>query len=70
MNYIKFTPLLKLFILISLVSLMNSCKKSIRGEKPNIIIILADDMGYGNVEILNKESRILYRDGWQMASGH
>ena len=42
---------------LTLLSL-NSCKNNLEPEKPNIIIILADDMGHGNVEVLNRESRI------------
>jgi arylsulfatase A-like enzyme len=37
---------------------LNSCTQNAEPGKPNIIIILADDMGHGNVEVLNSESRI------------
>ncbi len=49
------------FLLIGLllnVLTLNSCKNNIETNKPNIVIILADDMGHGNVEVLNRESRI------------
>lgn len=47
-----------LLVLLSTGFGVNSCKSGVDKEKPNIIIILADDMGYGDVEILNPESRV------------
>ena len=38
--------------------LLVSCEKDKHSHNPNIIIILADDMGYGSVEVLNSQSKI------------
>jgi len=52
------------FLTILLMSVfILSCKKAKRGETekwhlPNIIFILADDMGYGDIKELNKDSKI------------
>ncbi len=35
-----------------------SCQQESKLTPPNIILILADDMGFGDAEVLNPESRI------------
>ena len=42
--------------------------KSASQQKPNIIFILADDMGYGDVSAYNKDSHIQTRHIDQMAA--
>ncbi|MDX1284421.1 MAG: sulfatase-like hydrolase/transferase, partial [Draconibacterium sp.] len=51
----------KLFILVFIVFTITcfSCKnKPIKDSKPNIVYILADDLGYGDVSALNHDSKI------------
>lgn len=35
-----------------------ACQHEVEQEKPNIIFIFADDMGYGDVSALNENSKI------------
>ncbi|MEM8891325.1 MAG: hypothetical protein AAGD28_25330, partial [Bacteroidota bacterium] len=47
-----------IFSILFLLSLF-SCETPPKKEKlPNVIYILADDMGYGDVSALNEDSRI------------
>ena len=48
---------LKIAVLISLVSSALGSNGQ-TGRKPNVIFILADDLGYGNVESFNPNSKI------------
>jgi len=48
----------KVFTLIAIISSLCSCQKSSDSEFPNIIFIMADDMGYGDLSCLNQESGV------------
>jgi arylsulfatase A-like enzyme len=62
MQHAHFNPILKIAGLSMLVLsvCLSSCnsKKESKPLRPNIIYILADDMGYGDVEALNPECKI------------
>lgn len=48
-----------LFSLLFLIILFSNCQKNKKENSPNIIYILADDMGYGDVSALNNQSKIV-----------
>ncbi|MFV0267654.1 MAG: sulfatase family protein [Draconibacterium sp.] len=50
--------LFKVLLIIVFFSCANNNTKNEKTETPNIIYILADDMGYGDIMALNKESKI------------
>ena len=59
------------------VLLVLLCSVCAEAERPNIVLILADDMGYGDVNALNPQSKIptpnldtLGRDGLTFTDAH
>nr|WP_121271905.1 arylsulfatase [Pedobacter schmidteae] len=71
-SYLK--PLISLSIFICLVAFTAQAQQS---TKPNIVYILADDMGYGDLSSLNKDSKIntpqldkLVADGIHFTDAH
>ena len=45
-------------VILCLLAIFVGLGQSIAAEKPNVIVILADDMGYGDVRALNPNSKI------------
>ena len=61
----------KTIILISVLLALIACanqKKEISGKLPNIVFIMADDMGYGDAGCYNRESLIPTPNIDQLAS--
>jgi arylsulfatase A-like enzyme len=55
-------------LLIILIFFLNSCSNNSEQNNPNIIIVLADDLGYGDVSAFNKGSKIITPNLDKMAS--
>lgn len=71
----KFKTVFQSLIVVLLLSPLYSCKKETK--KPNIIIILADDLGYGDPEVYNPDSKIptpninlLAKEGMRFTDAH
>lgn len=65
------------WIMISLTFLFLSCKQEKQKKDPNVIYILADDLGYGDLSSYNSESKIstpyldeLAREGMRFTDMH
>ena len=45
-------------LLLVLLSFFSSCQEKKVDKQPNIVYILADDLGYGDVSVYNQASKI------------
>lgn len=52
------TSLISILLLLIFLGFNSSCQQKVENKQPNIIYILADDLGYGDVSIYNDESKI------------
>lgn len=64
-------------VLLFLAALITSCGSVVAAEHPNIVVILVDDMGYGDPGCFNSKSKIptphinsLARDGMRFTDAH
>jgi arylsulfatase A-like enzyme len=48
----------RLFVVVAFVLFLSPRLYAAEGDKPNIVLILADDLGYGDVHCLNKDGKI------------
>jgi len=48
----------KLFLIFMILISVSACSMQIGKKKPNIIIVFADDLGYGDIQCYNPESKI------------
>jgi hypothetical protein len=73
---------MKTKILFTFLSITSTCfsfaqTKIIQNQKPNIVFILAEDMGYGDVSALNENSKLqtlhidaVAKEGMKFIEGH
>ena len=61
---------LKTLFLLTLIVISSACSvKEKPTDKPNVIILLADDLGSGDVQCYNAESKIPTPDGFSSIKG-
>ncbi len=58
MNAVKFNRTTIIFSIIFTASILASCKMRVVSQKPNIVLIYADDLGYGDISCYNENSKI------------
>jgi arylsulfatase A-like enzyme len=67
-DYLTFLRAGIMAIFVSSIWLLSSCSKPIEQKNPNIIFVLADDLGYGDISAFNEQGKIITPNIDKMAS--
>jgi arylsulfatase A len=77
MLIMKYKSIFKLMVVLGVILLLSCKEEQEKNPRPNVVIILADDLGYGDPQVYNSESKIptphidgLAKEGMRFTDAH